>query len=110
MIAWALILILAGNILGGESSIELSQIRDITHAPEAVDQPSISQHHSNQVGSTSLPDLTPSNGAGTLTLLARGFEQHEFVEKVLKNYREAMKQLLLSSSNNSTHAASSSSL
>ncbi|KAA1087065.1 hypothetical protein PGT21_021025 [Puccinia graminis f. sp. tritici] len=68
MIAWALILILAGNILGGESSIELSQIRDITHAPEAVDQPSISQHHSNQVGSTSLPDLTPSNHEVSITI------------------------------------------
>ncbi|KAA1070689.1 hypothetical protein PGT21_021139 [Puccinia graminis f. sp. tritici] len=68
MIAWALILILAGNSLGGESSIELSQIRDITHAPEAVDQPSISQHHSNQVELTSLPDLTPSNHEVTITI------------------------------------------
>ncbi|KAA1087066.1 hypothetical protein PGT21_021046 [Puccinia graminis f. sp. tritici] len=51
MVHWVLFLIILGNSSGNESSIELSQLPELTqaHIQLHVDQSPVSQYHSNQI-------------------------------------------------------------
>ncbi|KAA1087067.1 hypothetical protein PGT21_021070 [Puccinia graminis f. sp. tritici] len=66
-IFWVLFLILFGNSLGAESSIELIHPQEITHSPSQFDQSTLSPHHTNEID-TNLPDRTPLNNEVSITI------------------------------------------